>query len=176
MWTALISTVLGMIGGVLPDILKEITNSREHKREIERMQVNAELQLKMLEKQTDAKLAEIDAGVVVEEMKAFRAQMENIYKAQVPSGVKWIDGFNALIRPLTAFNLMALFILVALIYCWALFKQYYNGNMEATVFAETIWGSLVGQAIQAVLGYLFGYRSTRTVVSRLSSPQPLERG
>jgi hypothetical protein len=102
--------------------------------------------------------------------------MENIYKSQVPTGVKWIDGFNALIRPLTAFNLMFLFIVVALIYCFALFKQYYNGNMEATVFAETIWGSLVGQAIQAVLGYLFGYRSTRTVVSRLSSPQPLERG
>ena len=175
MWTALISSVLGMVGGLLPDLLKEVRDSREHKRELERMQVNADLQLKMLEKQTDAKLAEIDAGVVVEEMKAFRAQMENIYKSQAPVGNKWIDGFNALIRPLTAFNLMALFILVALIYCWALFRQYYNGNMDATVFAETIWGSLVGQAIQAVLGYLFGYRSTRTVVSRLSSPQPLDR-
>ena len=175
MWTALISTVLGMLGGVLPEITKEITASREHKRELERMQVNAELQLKMLEKQTDAKLAEIDAGVVVEEMKAFRAQMENIYKQQVPTGVKWIDGFSALIRPLTAFNLMALFIVIALIYSWGVFKSYYNGGMTPEVFATTIWKSLVGDAIQAVLGYLFGYRSTRTVVSRLSSPQPLER-
>lgn len=34
---SLISSVLGMAGGLLPDIFKEIRESREHAREIARM-------------------------------------------------------------------------------------------------------------------------------------------
>jgi phytoene dehydrogenase-like protein len=176
MLTALISSVLGMVGGLLPDILKEVRDGREHRRELERMDKNAEIQLRMLEKQTDAKLAEIDAGVVVEEMKAFRAQMENIYKQQQPVGIRWIDGFNALIRPATAALLMLLFFGTAVAYSWGIIEQYRDGRItDLTNLATAIWGSLVGESIQAVMGYLFGYRSTRTVVTRLSSPQPAGR-
>lgn len=166
MITALVSSVLGLVGGLLPEIFKEIRDSREHSRELERMEKTSELQLKMLAKKTDAKLAEIDASVVVEEMRAFRSQMENIYDAQKPVGVKWVDAFNALIRPLTAAALMVLFMAVSVPYCWDIIKHAYMGGITWDQASKSIWGSLVGEAIQGVLGFLFGYRSTRTSVAR----------
>jgi hypothetical protein len=169
MLTALVSSVLGLVGGLLPDIFKEVRDSREHKRELERMDKTAELQLRMLEKKTDAKLAELDAGVVVEEMRAFRAQMENIYKQQGPTGVGWVDGFNALIRPATAALLMLLFVATASLYSYDVIAHAYAGGVTWQEAAVVIWGSLVGEAIQAVLGFLFGYRSTRHAVPRYSS-------
>ena len=78
---SLISSALGMVGGLLPDIFKEIRESREHARELERMDKQAELQLRLLQGKTDAKLAEIEGNVHVEEMKAFGEQMKAIYAA-----------------------------------------------------------------------------------------------
>ncbi|MGB0576914.1 MAG: hypothetical protein ACPGPC_12295 [Alphaproteobacteria bacterium] len=68
---SLISSAMGMVGGLVPDIFKEVRDSREHTRELARMDKSAELQLKMLEAKTDAKLAEVEGQVYVEEMKAF---------------------------------------------------------------------------------------------------------
>jgi hypothetical protein len=167
---SLISSVLGMFGGLLPDIFKEIKASREHGRELERLDKQAELQLKMLQAQTDAKLAEIDANVVVEEMKAFGEQMKAIYAAQKPTGIKWVDGFNAMIRPATAAALMLLFVFTAGAYTWSLI-----GAIDLSIpddwgrLSTAIWGSLVGDSIQAVLGYLFGYRTTSTTVQAIRS-------
>jgi len=79
---SLISSILGMAGGLLPDIFKEIRESRAHTRELARLDKQAELQLKLLAGKTDAKLAEIEGNVAVEEMRAFRAQMTSIYEQQ----------------------------------------------------------------------------------------------
>lgn len=158
---SLISSALGMAGGLLPDIMKEVRESREHTRELARMDKTAELQLKMLEAKTDAKLAEVEGQVYVEEMKAFGRQMEAIYKAQQPVGIKWVDGFNAMIRPTTAMLLMLMFVVTAGMYITSVLAQFGNGLIDLKGASEIIWGSLIGDAIQAVLGFLFGYRSTK---------------
>lgn len=161
MIVSLISSVLGMAGGLLPDIMKEFTASREHKREMTMMEKQAELQLKLLQGQTDAKLAEIDGNVYVEEMKAFGKQMAAIYQAQKPVGIPFVDGFNALIRPTTASLVMVMFVVTATMYIVAVLQQFGNGIIDLQAASTIIWGSLVGDAIQAVLGFLFGYRSTK---------------
>lgn len=161
MIVSLVSSLLGMAGGLLPDIFKEIRESREHTRELERMDKQADLQIKLLEHQTDAKLAEIEGNVMVEEMRAFRDQMTAIYEQQKPTGIRWVDGFNALIRPTTAALLMLMFVAIAGVYAWGIVsKTDWSQASSMTAAATTLWGSLVGEAIQAVLGYLFGYRST----------------
>jgi hypothetical protein len=48
MIVSLIGSVLGMAGGLLPDIFKEFRKSRVHTRELERMDKDAENQLKMM--------------------------------------------------------------------------------------------------------------------------------
>ena len=75
---SLISSAMGMVGGLVPDIFKEFRETREHGRELVRMDKTAALQLKMLEAKTDAKLADVEGQVYVEVMKAFGTQMEAI--------------------------------------------------------------------------------------------------
>lgn len=163
---SMISSVIGLAGGLLPDLFKEFRDSREHGREIERMDKTAELQLKMVAAQTDAKLAEIEGNVVVEEMKALKAQWNNIYKAQKPIGVAWIDSFNAFIRPFAALCIIFLFIGTAGLYVYGVLDQLDAGLISATQVATIIWASLIGDSIQAVLGFLFGYRTTKSLNRR----------
>lgn len=161
MIVSLVSSILGGVLGLAPDIFKEVKESREHGRELERMDKQGELQLKMIEKQTDGKLAEVEANVAVEEMRAFGKQMAAIYAAQKPTGIPFVDGFNAMLRPTTAAMVMLLFIVTAGMYVWAVLSQVGIGKIGMADAATVIWGSLVGDAIQSVLGFLFGYRSTK---------------
>jgi hypothetical protein len=164
---SLISSALGMVGGLLPDVFREVRESREHARELERMDRQAELQAKLLAARTDAKLAEIEGNTYVEEMRAFGEQMKSIYAAQAPTGITFVDGFNAMIRPTTATLIMLLFVITAGVFIFGVTQKMAAGAIMPEQAAEVIWGSLVGDAIQAVLGFLFGYRSTRSVASRL---------
>lgn len=159
---SLISSVLGMAGGLLPDIFKEIRESREHAREIARMDKQAELQLKLLAGRTDAKLAEIEGNVQIEEMRAFRAQMKSIYEQQGPIGVKWVDAWNAALRPFVITGTAILFFIVAGMFSFGAIVD--QPHLADT--ANVIWASLVGDAIQAVWGYLFGYRSSAKLRQR----------
>lgn len=164
MITALISTVLGILGGVVPDIMKEVRESREHDREVERMRLQSDLQLKLLQVQAQVKLEETDANLVVEQIKASGEQMKAILESQRPVQIPWIDGFNALIRPATAALMMCLFFAVATLYSYAIIDRAVAiGPAGFEIAAQAIWGSLVGEAIQAVLGFLFGYRTTRSL-------------
>ena len=166
MIVSLISSALGMLGGLLPDIFKEIRDSREHDRELERMDKQAELQVKLLQHQTDAKLAEIEGNVYVEEMRAFKQQMKSIYEAQKPTGIAFVDGFNAMVRPTTAALIMVLFVLTAGVFIFGVTEKMMAGSVTPEQAAVVIWGSLVGRAIEGVLGFLFGYRCTKNLASR----------
>ncbi len=165
MIVSLVSSILGMAGGLLPDIFKEIRETREHDREIARMDKQAELQLKLLAGRTDAKLAEIEGNVQVKEMRAFRAQMTSIYEQQKPIGIKWVDGWNAALRPFVISGTAILFFVVAGMFSWGAIMD--RPHLADT--ANVIWASLVGDAIQAVWGYLFGYRSSVKVRDRMTS-------
>ena len=56
MLTSLIATTLGMVGGLLPDVMKEVRDSRNAAREIELMRVQADLQLQVAKAQGYSKL------------------------------------------------------------------------------------------------------------------------
>ena len=159
MITALVSSGLGLLGGLIPDIFKEIRDSREHQRELERLDKQAELQVKLLAHKTDAKLAEIEGNVYVEEMRAFRTQMSEIYKSQKPIGIKWVDAWNASLRPFACTIIILLFAWIALMFVWGM----YFDRPHLADISTLVWASLVGEAIQAVLGYLFGYRSSAKI-------------
>ena len=160
MITALISTVLGIVGGAVPDLInmKKEANARTHELKIMDMQIQSQAQAH------DNRLEEIREGTVVEELRAWREQIKGIYDVEkTPTGIKWIDGFNRLIRPTTAASLMILFNIIAYAYVFDIINQ---GNGLNAVPASLIWGSLIGEAIQAVLGYLFGYRTTRKMLKQ----------
>lgn len=170
MITAAVSALLGIFGGLVPDLFKEFRAGREHKRELEMLTAQSDLQLKLLDRQSDMKLAEIDANAAAEEMRAFRAQMLAIYEQQRPIGVKWVDAFNAALRPSAVTLIMLLFVATAGFYIYGVMLDWLNPakQMGARLAAETVWGSLIGESIQAVLGYLFGYRSAIKLRERVA--------
>lgn len=159
MITALVSNLLGFVGGVLPNILEELKASREHTREMERMKFDLESKQALLKAGLDVKLAEIDAESFRDQMRSLGDQMRSIYETQKPIGIPWIDGFNALIRPLACSMIITMFCVTAVMYFLAILTQFGNGLVDLDQAAKLIWNSLLGEAIQGVLGYLFGYRS-----------------
>lgn len=158
--TGLIATIMGMLGGVLPDVIKEIRDSRTASREIDHMRVQAELQLQAATATADSRLREVETNAYVAESAAFREQLRALVEAQArPTGIAWIDGFNAILRPVCVSVIMLLFIATAIPFVWAVLAQYRTGGINAVQMAQVIWGSLVGESIVAALGFLFGYRS-----------------
>ncbi len=160
---ALISTLLGMLGGALPRVMTWMETRSNHSHELEFARLQHELQMQRMTAEAGSKLREAEAGIVAEEMRATREHLTAIIEAQgKTTGIAWIDGFNALLRPLAAALILVLFIVTAGGFVGAVLGQYAAGEIKsAREVAEVIWGSLVGFSIEAVLGFLFGARQVR---------------
>jgi hypothetical protein len=162
MLTALISTIVGLVSGALPKVLDEIKDSRAHARETEFLRLQHELQMAREAAGADAKMREAETALVAEEIRATREQLTAIVEAQGrPTGNAVIDGFNAVLRPLVAAGVIGLFFWVSIIYIDGVMSQYGAGKIDVQALASVIWGSMVGEGIMAVFGFLFGYRSIK---------------
>jgi len=160
--TALISTLLGFIGGVLPDIMREVHDTRAQARELAFLEAQHKMQLERMKSEAGAKLREAEAGLVAEEVRAMREHLTAIIEAQAkPTGIAWIDGFNAVLRPMATVLILVLFLATAGAFVADVLANYRAGAIDAATATSTIWGSMVGLAIEGVLGFLFGVRSAR---------------
>lgn len=159
MLTALISLVSGLVTGVVPELLKEFRESRDARRERDFLKLQHDLEMERLKAGTEDKMREAEANLVAEELRAFREHLTTIIETQGrPTGIVWIDGFNALLRPLACTGIILLFFWVAAVYTSGIVAQYGAGAMSVDALNQAVWGSIVGEGILAVLGFLFGYR------------------
>ena len=108
----MIEAVLSFLGGsafrmIWGEVSAFFVRKQEHSQEIERMEIQAELDdkaharnLESLRLQSELGIKEImvkaDADVSVEEAVAFTEAIKQSYK---PTGIQWIDAWNASIRP-----------------------------------------------------------------------------
>jgi hypothetical protein len=151
MLTALFSAITGLLSGVVPDILKEIKDSRAASREITFLKLNHELTLERAKVEAGAKLEESHSQRITAELNATKEQIVAIVTAQAhATGIMWIDGFNALIRPLTALTFIGLFAIAL--------GSYSLGFTHDAAFGSAMTG-LFSEGILATLGFTFGYRS-----------------
>lgn len=154
MLTFALSNLLGGLLGVVPDVMKEIRDTRAHGRELELMTKQAEIT-------RDTKRIEMDGAVLHEEMKATREHLAAIIEGQFrPTGIVWLDAFNGLLRPVCTSLVMGLMLYVGLTYTWAIAHQYYAGKIAAAEFMMLIQAGFIGTMFEGVLGFLYGYRST----------------
>lgn len=157
MITALVSTLTGVLSGSVPNLLKEWSSTRDHKREVEMLTIQTELQLKIAEKQGETRVAEMDREV---DIAAYDAQ-STIAKASLKSsGIMWTDAWNAALRPFAVTIIIVMFAVMASFYAYAVLSAV-ESMSDTQAAVELLWGSLIGESIQAVLGFLFGYRSAR---------------
>ena len=153
MITALISTVTGLLSGTVPNLLKEWGASREHGREMEMLKIQTELQLRIAEKQGEVRVAEMDREV---DIAAYKSQAKIASASLKSSGVLWVDAWNGALRPFAVTIIITLFAIMAAFYAYAVLT-----TTPVIEGVDLLWGSLIGESIQAVLGFLFGYRSAR---------------
>jgi len=157
MLTALISTVTGLVSGTVPDLLKEWGASREHDREMQMLEKQTELQLRIAEKEGETRVAEMDREV---DIAAYDAQSTIAKESLKGVGINWVDAWNAALRPFAVTIIISLFAAIASFYSYEVLSAVETLD-DATEAVKLLWGSLIGEAIQAVLGFLFGYRSAR---------------
>lgn len=167
MWISLVSSILGLVSGIVPDIVSEVKSANSHKRELEMLSKQADLQMQLVKAQGDARWEETQLSLYQQEAEAFKEHLTEIVRAQfAPTGVTWVDVLNSLIRPLTAFLIMLMFFGVATVFTLGTIESFTSGQISAETMATVIWSSIVGDAVQAVLGFLFGYRSARKLPGR----------
>lgn len=166
--TALVSALLGLLGGALPDVIKMVRDRQEASREREFLLLQHQMQLERMKAEAGSKLREAEAGIVAEEVRAMREHLVEATRAAAqPSGVAWIDGLSALVRPVMSYFVLLLFIITALAVTFAVLRAYLDGRPmdEATALGNAIWGGLVGFAIEAVFGFWFASRQVRKASS-----------
>ncbi len=157
MITALISTITGLVSGTVPNLLKEWSASKEHSRELEMLKVQTDLQLEIQKVQGNTRVAEMDRNV---DIAAYESQAKIAASSLKSTGVVWVDAWNGALRPFAVTIIITLFAVMASFYTYAVLGAV--DTLDDTLTAvDLLWGSLIGEAIQAVLGFLFGYRSAR---------------
>lgn len=149
----MISAILSFLGGsvfrmIWGEISAHLTARREHRAEIERMRLQGDLDAAQHARNQEAirtqamlgvKTIEVqrDADVAREEAAAWHSAVANMLK---PTGVRWVDAWNASIRP--AYATVALGLWLAAL--WA-------GN-----WALTEWDKAL---MSAIAGFFFADRS-----------------
>lgn len=97
----LLGSLLGIISRLVPEILKffDAKNDRKHELDMQDKAIDFQ-RLK-----GDQKIDEITTqGQIEYDVKALDALKEAITGQNAPSGIKWIDGFSKLMRPLITFQ------------------------------------------------------------------------
>lgn len=152
----ILSFIFGGVFRLAPELMKWLDKKDERKHELAMMdkqmdadRLRAEAALKQIELEGELSLgkAEIDAIIA-----ATRAQGQK-------SGVKWIDGFNSLLRPLIAFWW------VIVLYSGSLCVQFYalvwKFNETVPTAVLTVFGDQEKAIALSIIGFVFVDRAIR---------------
>ncbi len=186
MTSALISSVLGVISGILPDILKIWSRNTDGKLEVELLKLSQNYELARLEHQMRAdeianererllleneqKRAEMYADLdrdlsyddlVKEDERQYTERVKSIYENTPIVTVQWVNVFNSIIRPVLATAVMLLFLWTVIIYIRAVFALNLD-SYELLSAVRDFWAiPLVETAIVGPLSFLFAQRQVR---------------
>lgn len=96
---ALFSAFLGFLGSAFPDLLKLYRDKKDREHELQLLQ----LQMQQQAQGHSERLEEIGAYADIAEMRA----LEN--RVRTKTGIRWIDGLNATVRPFIAYSFFFLY-------------------------------------------------------------------
>ena len=99
----LLGALLGLLGSMAPRLIGYFEAKSNHAQELEMIRVQGDFQLQMFQSGHAAKMA--DGGMAADvgrELAAFQA-------AARPTGVKWVDGYNGMVRPTLTLSFFALY-------------------------------------------------------------------
>lgn len=128
--SAILGGLLGGVARLAPEVLKFFDRKNERKHELSL----GDQQYKLIELQGKTKLQSdtlvADTATTVSGIEAIKAAYENM-----KSGVKWVDGLNALVRPWITFVIFHAWVAVKV----AAFLQLSNGGIGWDAAVIALW-------------------------------------
>lgn len=158
MITAFISGLFGLLSGSVPKMFdffqKKQDNSHELKireYELRFREMDHKMAMERVKAEGEIKIDEAYYNALTSQGQATREYMAELLKASVtPTGVPWLDNFNALIRPATA-----AFVLIC--FFGTLIAWVAGAPVNAAFGAQL--GGLFVELTQGVIFFVLGYRS-----------------
>lgn len=142
----LLSGLIGLLGSVIPDLLKIWNDYNDKRHELAILQI----QMEHARLGHQYRMAEIDAEATSRESVA-------LYSTQKRVGIRWVDALNATVRPFVTYLLLIWYMI-------------YKGSFVYIAWLDdasmTIWDVLLASYTQEdmsllalVLGFWFGHRA-----------------
>lgn len=159
--TAIISPLIGTLSSLLPSLLKEWTETRAANRDMAMQEKMHQWQIEAMKVQAEFKLEVQEQNASIAEIQAANSELTlAMQQFATPTGWSISDFMSSLVRPLALIGIMALFFWISRDYCQIAFDAYRGKKLTIDQLSGAIFGSLIGQSIEAFLGFLLGYHAT----------------
>lgn len=140
----ILGSLIGFGSSALPSVMKFFTDKRDQKHELAMMD-------KQMESQRLAGEQKVQEVTVDAEIRSFEAAHKS---EATPSGVRWVDGLRASVRPVITYLFMSLFIFVEV----CLIIKAMQTGMSLIDTAELIWDEETAAIFATILTFWFGGR------------------
>jgi|DEB0MinimDraft_4_1074332.scaffolds.fasta_scaffold73380_2 hypothetical protein len=153
----LLSTIFGVISGVLPNLVKILERRQDYKYEIELTKIKLEAAARGL----DIQQSIADSQAIVEEGKSLRDH--DLYL----NGNKFLDTLRASVRPLLTYFFFFMFCGIKIAAATLMFKEGYN-SLEVL---QAVWDIYTVAIFGSVIGFWFGSRAmTKLMDVQIKNP------
>ncbi len=149
--TTLLATIIGFFSSIIPELLRIFKDDKDKKHELDLF----DRQIKISQSSHNDRLQEIEQH---NKYSQNIAEMSALY-SNYNSGVSWVDGFNATVRPMLAYSFFFLYAFIKL-------KQYQFLQVasELDYNLAMLW-TLEDQAIfTSIISFYFGQRTFRKIL------------
>ena len=149
MISALIGSLLGLFTRLLPEIIGYFDKKNDRKHELEMMQEQSKIALATGQQ----KIEEVKTqGAVDYDNKALDALKTAIEEQGKPSGVTWIDGLNALLRPIITIQWVIVLYPAVIITTFIILMQ--QGTPILTAISA-VWGETEKGIVCGIINFFF---------------------
>lgn len=153
-------TILSALGGfvtsVVPELLAMFKDSSQHKRDMEKLQRQAELGLQQEVEKTAQATANADASIYTAAQETARAEL-------LAAKDSWVAAYSATVRPTITYGFFFLFVAVELFLMQVAIKSMPPVPLPWQVkdAAAMVWGEEHAALFSYIMGYWFGSRGFR---------------
>lgn len=138
-----ISSLIGFLGAGLPKFLEYFQDKQDKKHELAVM----DRQMAMAKDANTIKLQELQTQENIQEIKS-------IYKT-FNTGIRWVDALNGLVRPIIAFALIGLYIVIE----YMIFYIIGTETGYTLEMLEFLWSDEDQALFSGIISYYFGSRA-----------------
>lgn len=142
---SLISSMLGFIGAMVPELISFLKDREDKKHELKIL----DLQLKQQAQGSSERLEEIRIQGDSEEMRA-------LYQTYA-TGIHWVDALNGTVRPVLAYSFFLLYGVTKLIMLASMPEI--TANTPLGAWLPMIWGEEDQAIFSGIISFYFGQRA-----------------